>query len=334
MKEKNLQTLILSEYYSSVLYLDRISFFILKIQHNKKESQSLLTEFYKEVSNFFNSQFLHPPLKRLENESSQNLYQELKRVFELTTKLFNLSIEEDFQRQIFIPFINLIYKYAHQLHLFCLENNSAQIELPRTFILKMKEVAGIPLFFIDPQDLLSITHCPILSLEEQRIQKYDEFFAKGLEAISFKQHYKAVEFLTKALNYKETAEGLSLIGWLYSLLNKSDLAKDYCKRAIKLDPEFGPPYNDLGLILMGEGDLKESLNLFNLAKKAPKYQNREFPYINSGRIYMFLKKYELALQELRMALTLVPRHQNLHDTIQKLLQIMPSEKLCPSQETN
>lgn len=334
MKEKNLQTLILSEFYSSVLYLDRISFFLLKIQSKKNDVYFLLQEFHQEISLFFNSQFLLPPLKKQKNENSQDLYQELKKVFDLTTQFFNLSIQEDFQKIIFVPLINLVYKNAHQLHLFCAQNNFNQIELPRTHILKSKDIADIPLFYLEAKDLSNSNLCPILSLEEQRINKFEEFLAKGLEAISFKQHYKAIEFLTKALNYKETAETLSLLGWLYSLINKGELAKEYCKRAIKLDPNFGPPYNDLGLILMEEGDLKESLNLFSLAKKAPKYQNREYPYINSARIYMFLKKYDLALQELRMALTLVPFHQNLHDTIQNLLQIIPSKNLCPSQEIN
>src|SRR5207344_753987 len=163
-------------------------------------------------------------------------------------------------------------------------------------------IAGLPLFYLEQEVLLESRFKPILSLDEQRKYKYEEFLAKGLEAISFKNYLKAVEFLTKALNYKETAQILSLLGWLYSLLNKDELAKEFCRNAIKLDPEFGPPYNDLGLIMMEEGDLKGSLKLFSLAKTAPKYQNREFPYINSGRIYMFLKKYEMALEELRMAL--------------------------------
>ena len=334
MKEKNLQTLILSEFYSSILYLDRIYFFLLKIPQKEKQVLFLLQDFYQQITTFLNHQIILFPFKNLENKNCENLYLEIKKVLELTTQFFSLSDEEDFQKKIAIPFINLIFRKAHELHLFCQENNLKQIELPRTSCLNSKELESLPLFYFDLNNLENSPHCPILSLEEKRKNKYKEFLAKGLDAISYKQHYKAIEFLITALNYKETAEILSLLGWLHTLINKTDLAKDFCKRSIKLDPEFGPPYNDLGLIFMEEGDLKESLNLFNLAKRAPKYQNREFPYINSGRIYMFLKKYSLALRELRMALTLVPGHQNLHDTIQKLLQSIPSEKLCLSEEIN
>jgi len=103
MKETNLQTFILSEYYSSVLYFDRISFFLLKIPNKKKEIQALLEIFHQEISQFFNSQFLSSPLKKLENENSQILYKELKKIFDLTTQFFNLTIEEDFQKRTFIP---------------------------------------------------------------------------------------------------------------------------------------------------------------------------------------------------------------------------------------
>ncbi len=334
MKEKNLQTSILSEYYTSVLYLDRISFYLFKIDHKKKEVHDLLKDFYRQVSSFFNSQFLIPPLQDLNRESSKNLYLEIKKVFNLTIQLFNLSLTEDFQKQIFIPFINLVYENAYQLHLFCRDHSPSQIELPRINILKSKEVASLPLFYLDSNDFLNLNHCPILSMEEQRENKYEEFLNKGLEAVSFKQHYRAIEFLTKALNFKETAEIFSLLGWLYLITNKKSHAKEFCKKAIKLDPDLGPPYNDLGLILMEEGDLKQSLSLFNQAKKAPKYQNREHPYINSGRIYMFLKEYQSALKELQMALTLVPFHQTLQNTVQNLIKKIPSENLWPSKEIN
>lgn len=334
MKEKNLQTSILSEYYSAVLYLDRISFYLLKIDQNKKEVHQLLKDFYLEISSFFNSQFLIHPLEDLNYESSKNLYLEIKKVFNLTIDLFNLSLTESFQKQIFIPFINLVYKNAYQLHLFCRDNNLNQIELPTVNMLKSREVASLPFFYLDPEDFVDLNHCPILSMEAQRFNKYENYLNKALEAISFKQHYRAIEFLNKALNYKETAAVFSLLGWLYLITHKVTLAKEFCKKAIKLDPDLGPPYNDLGLILMAEGNLKESLNLFEKAKKAPKYQNREYPYINSGRAYMFLKKYDLALYELQMALTLVPFHQNLHQTVQNLMKKIPIEKLWPSKEIN
>ncbi len=334
MKERNLQTLILSEYYSAILYLDRVAFLLSKIHHPKKEIDECLKRFYLQILNFFNSQFTIPPLLDFENLSEKNLYSEIKKICDLSLMALNLPLSDDFNNKVFIPLINILYENAHHLHSICLENNYIQIDFPRTQILKSREMGPLPLFYLDPNDLLKTHKTPIHSLIELRNNRYEEYLSKGLEAISYKQYKKAVDFLSNSLNFKETAEVFSLLGWLHSLLNNLELAKEYCKKAINLDPDFGPPYNDLGLIIMEEGDLKGSLKLFSQAKLAPKYQNREYPYINSGRIYMFLKKYDLALEELRIALALVPSHPNLQNTIQNLLKIVPLPKLCQSKELN
>ena len=74
---------------------------------------------------------------------------------------------------------------------------------------------------------------------------------------------------------------------------------------------------------MEEGSYEESLKWFEKAKKSINYQNREYPYINSGRVYMKVKKYDQALNELQMALTLVPTHQVLHKTVERLIRKLP-----------
>lgn len=156
------------------------------------------------------------------------------------------------------------------------------------------------------------------SLEWQREKKYEEFLHLGHEAIYHKDHAKALELFNKSRNYRETAEILTLIGWTHSLLAQNEKAKSYCLKAIKIDPDYGPPYNDLGSYLLSEGQIDESLKWFDLAKKAPHYQNREYPYINSGRAFMAKKDLTQALEEFSKALTLAPYHEDLHKTVEKL----------------
>lgn len=156
------------------------------------------------------------------------------------------------------------------------------------------------------------------SLEWQREKKYEEFLHLGHEAIYHKDHAKALELFNKSRNYRETAEILTLIGWTHSLLAQNEKAKSYCLKAIKIDPDYGPPYNDLGSYLLSEGQIDESLKWFELAKKAPHYQNREYPYINSGRAFMAKKDLTQALEEFSKALTLAPYHEDLHKTVEKL----------------
>lgn len=155
-------------------------------------------------------------------------------------------------------------------------------------------------------------------LEWQREKKYDDALSDGHQAILNKDYPVALEAFSKARNYRETAEVLTLMGWTHSLMAQLEKAKSYCLKAIKQDPDYGPPYNDLGNYLLSEGQVEESLKWFELAKKAPNYQNREYPYINAGRAFMTKRKLGRALDEFSKALTLAPYHDELHETVEKL----------------
>ena len=185
----------------------------------------------------------------------------------------------------------------------------------------ISEDAIIPLFKLDPKNIIRFESNglgSIGSLEWQRDKKYDHLMHEGHEAVFDKDYDKALEKFMKALNYKETAEILTLVGWVYSLTGSLDKAKSYCLKAIQKDGDYGPPYNDLGTYLLTEGQTEESLKWFELAKKAVNYQNREYPYINSGRAQMTLKNLPKALEEFSKALTLAPYHEELHNTVERL----------------
>ncbi len=155
-------------------------------------------------------------------------------------------------------------------------------------------------------------------LEQQREKKYQQMIHEGHEGIFHKDYPKALEAFQKALNYQESAEILTLIGWVQSLMGQIDKAKAYCLRAIQKDPDYGPPYNDLGSYFLTEGQIDESLKWFEMAKKSLNYQNREYPYINCGRAFMTKKDLPRALDEFSKALTIAPYHEDLHKTVEKL----------------
>ncbi len=161
-------------------------------------------------------------------------------------------------------------------------------------------------------------HNLITGLETRREQRFQKLLSEGHAAMLAKHVDQGLAKFEEALRLKETAEILTLVAWAYSLKEKNDLAKSYCLKAIQKDPDYGPPYNDLGAILLKEGQVEEGLKWFELAKRSPNYHNREYPYINCGRAYLCQKKYGQALEEFSKALSLAPYHKELHQTVSKL----------------
>ena len=61
-------------------------------------------------------------------------------------------------------------------------------------------------------------------------------------------------------------------------------ATEECLRAIEIDDEFGNPYNDIGVYLMQQDRCTESISWLEKAKQAKRYEPRQFPFLNLGRI--------------------------------------------------
>jgi Tfp pilus assembly protein PilF len=254
--------------------------------------------------------------------------------------------------------INTIYSHAHRIHLLTQKIASLDVQPPRIGMIKevtkeaetiskpaevrkvgpftvleggrvdeieeeeeLDEVPAPKLYQLDIEELLYSTDnktTSLLGLEGKREEKYEQFLAEGHKHAYKKNYEDALESFEKALTYRENAEIITLIAWVHSLLGENEKSKNLCIKAISLDPDYGPPYNDLGTLLLNEGQLEEAVKWFELAKKAPKYQNKEYPYINAGRAYMMSQNYEKAMAEFEIALTLCPENEDLRNTIDKL----------------
>jgi Tfp pilus assembly protein PilF len=84
-------------------------------------------------------------------------------------------------------------------------------------------------------------------------------------------------------------------------------ATQECLRAIEIDAEFGNPYNDIGVYLMQQDKLDESISWLEKAKQAKRYEPRQFPFMNLGRIYIRQGHWWEALREFEEAVRLAPR---------------------------
>lgn len=103
-----------------------------------------------------------------------------------------------------------------------------------------------------------------------------------------------------------TAEAYTFLGWVYSMLNRYQEAIEMCHKAIETDPSFGNPYNDIGSYLIELGQWQEAIPWLEKAIAAPRYEPRQFPFINLGRVYEHLGEYAKALRYYQQALEVAP----------------------------
>jgi tetratricopeptide (TPR) repeat protein len=148
---------------------------------------------------------------------------------------------------------------------------------------------------------------------------------RALELIKEAMDRQMAEDLNEAIRlYKEsialypTADAHTYLGWAYSFQGKIDDAIAQCEIAIQIDPEFGNPYNDIGVYLMQQQKLDEAIPWLEKAKQAKRYEPRHFPYLNLGRVYVTKGMLQKALEEFRGALERNPCDPDLTELIEQL----------------
>jgi Tfp pilus assembly protein PilF len=117
---------------------------------------------------------------------------------------------------------------------------------------------------------------------------------------------RAIESYRRSIEVHPTADAHTYLGWMLSFKGEIDAAIAQCKIAIELDPDFGNPYNDIGVYLMQQGKLDEAESWLRRATAARRYEPRHFPHVNLGRLFAARRRYGDAVQELRKAFEHAP----------------------------
>ena len=135
----------------------------------------------------------------------------------------------------------------------------------------------------------------------------EEYFRRAYEAQMAGELDRAVDLYRKSIELGPTAEAHTFLGWTYSFQRKYREAIAECHKAIEVDPDFGNPYNDIGVYLMQQDKLDEAIPWLQRAKHAPRYDPRQFPYMNLGRIYVKQGRWWDALKEFEEGVRIAPR---------------------------
>jgi tetratricopeptide (TPR) repeat protein len=135
-----------------------------------------------------------------------------------------------------------------------------------------------------------------------------ELFQKAHELQMEGEYQQAIELYTRSIEAFPTAEAYTFRGWTYSMLGNYDRAIAECLDAIKVDPEFGNPYNDIGAYLIEQGKWDEAIPWFQKAMIAPRYDARSYPHFNLGRVYEHRGNWTKAKECYAMAFALESRY--------------------------
>lgn len=144
------------------------------------------------------------------------------------------------------------------------------------------------------------------------------FFQRGYEYQMSGEFDLAIEYYKRSIEVHPTAEAYTFLGWTYSFQGKLQEAIAECKNAIKVDPDFGNPYNDIGAYLIELERYDEAIPWLEKATLAKRYEPRHYPHFNLGRVYLIKGMVKKALEEFQKALEIYPDYPVAKEAIEKL----------------
>jgi Tfp pilus assembly protein PilF len=154
--------------------------------------------------------------------------------------------------------------------------------------------------------------------DDDRVTKAQELFQQAYKLQTAGKFERAIRLYRKSIEVYPTAEAHTFLGWTYSFQGRLDEAIEECHHAIEVDPDFGNPYNDIGVYLMQKRQYDEALAWLERAKQAPRYEPRHFPYLNIGRIYLARGEWLKALKEFEKAVAIMPNDSGARKALAEL----------------
>jgi Tfp pilus assembly protein PilF len=154
--------------------------------------------------------------------------------------------------------------------------------------------------------------------ESELKQRAEEYFRRAFEHQQKGEFEEAIELYTHSIEAFPTAEAYTFRGWAYSFQGDFKQAIAECLKAIKVDPEFGNPYNDIGAYLIEQGDWDSAAPWFKRAITAPRYEAYCYPHFNLGRVYEHRREWGKARDHYFRALQLNRKYLLAYKALRKL----------------
>ncbi len=132
----------------------------------------------------------------------------------------------------------------------------------------------------------------------------------------------AATLYQRSIEIYPTAEAHTNLGWVYSLQQRWHEAIAECRSAIKLDPDYGNPYNDIGAYLIEQGKPEAAIDWLVKATQCRRYHSHHFAWYNLGRAWAAMELYSRARECFQNALDIEPGYRQAEDAIEKVTRII------------
>jgi tetratricopeptide (TPR) repeat protein len=152
-----------------------------------------------------------------------------------------------------------------------------------------------------------------------RLEQAEFYFKEGYRFQMNGDLEGAIAAYKRSIELYPTAEAHTFLGWAYSFQGRIDEAIKECETAIRIDPDFGNPYNDIRVYLIEKGEYDEAIPWLQKAMGAKRYEPRHYPHINMGRVLVRKGKYQEALRQLKKALAIEPNYAAARIEMHRLL---------------
>ena len=145
---------------------------------------------------------------------------------------------------------------------------------------------------------------PENDLRQQALQYFHQAYERQMNG----ELDVAIALYTRSIEAFPTAEAYTFRGWTYCFKEDLNRAIADCLEAIKVDPDFGNPYNDIGAYLIQLGKWDEAIPWLEQATSAKRYESYYFPHFNLGRIYEHKHDWKKARKYYKQAFEMNPQY--------------------------
>lgn len=146
----------------------------------------------------------------------------------------------------------------------------------------------------------------------------DSYFRMGFFYQTVGDLRSAAECYIRSIENQPTPEAHTFLGWVLGMMGELDHAIAECKKALKLDPDFGNAWNDIGAYLTEKRELDKAIPYLRKACKSKNYDSMEFPHYNLARVYVQKGMLLTACAELSKALQINPKFSSARMLLEKL----------------